>query len=127
MGDFSLYRQGADAFLAGRRRAPYVVPYRAKGNDLLSRQARNKARKLISLEDMMFLWDGICQLCKQEIIDISEASRDHIIPVSRGGLSDFDNLQLSHRSCNTAKGSRLMEDLEENEFTETENLYDLLD
>lgn len=116
MGDFSLFRNGADAFLAGRRRAPYVVPYRAKGNDLLSRQARNKARKLISLEDMMILWDGICQLCEKPIESLAQASRDHIMPVSRGGTSVFENLQLAHRSCNTDKGSRLMEDLEENEF-----------
>jgi len=111
MSDFSLHRNGADSFLAGKRRAPYVVPYRAKGNDLLSRQARNKARKLISLEDIIYLYDGICQLCKEEVALI-EASRDHIIPVSKGGESVLENLQLAHRICNTLKGSRDMEGLE---------------
>lgn len=112
MSDFSLHRNGADAFLSGRRRAPYVVPYRAKGNDLLSRQARNKARKLISLEDIIYLYDGVCQLCEAEV-SLEEASRDHIVPVSRGGESVLENLQLAHRVCNTLKGSRLMEDLDE--------------
>ena len=105
MGDFSLHRQAGDAFLSGKRRQPTVVPYRAKGNNLLSRKARNEARKLLSLEDAMYLWDGICQLCFKPIEDISEASRDHIRPIAKGGDSDFDNLQLSHRTCNTSKGS----------------------
>lgn len=92
---------------------PYVVPYRAKGNDLLSRQARNKARKLITLDEIMYLFDGICQICLKEVEDTAEASRDHIIPVSRGGESVLENLQLAHRSCNTLKGSRDMEERED--------------
>lgn len=113
MSDFSLHRQGADAFLAGKRKMPYVVPYRAKGNDLLSRQARNKARKLISIDEIIYLYDGICQICQKEVDDPAQASRDHIIPVSRGGESVLENLQLAHRSCNTDKGSKLMEDIED--------------
>jgi 5-methylcytosine-specific restriction endonuclease McrA len=32
---------------------------------------------------------------------------DHIIPVSRGGSSTWDNLQAAHRSCNSRKRDRL--------------------
>lgn len=113
MSDFSLHRQGADAYLLGKRKMPYVVPYRAKGNDLLSRQARNKARKLITLDEIMYLYEGICQICQKEVEDPAEASRDHIIPVSRGGESVLENLQLAHRKCNTDKGSKSMEDIED--------------
>lgn len=46
-------------------------------------------------------------------------SIDHIIPVSRGGHpSDLDNLQLTHRACNRAKGSKILTEkvVKENTF-----------
>lgn len=34
------------------------------------------------------------------------ASLDHIVPLSRGGKHDRQNVQISHLSCNVAKGNR---------------------
>lgn len=31
---------------------------------------------------------------------------DHVIPSSRGGSDDLDNLKLAHAVCNTARGDR---------------------
>ena len=48
--------------------------------------------------------DGhMCQLCgtTEEPFHI-----DHIIPRSKGGTSDLDNLQVLCKRCNLAKGSR---------------------
>ena len=36
-------------------------------------------------------------------------SVDHIIPCSRGGSDDLDNLQLAHRKCNRDKSDKLPE------------------
>lgn len=33
-------------------------------------------------------------------------SLDHVVPLSRGGAHDPDNVQLAHLRCNTAKGNR---------------------
>lgn len=46
---------------------------------------------------------GICALCG-EYVSLEEASRDHIVPRSRGGSNARDNIQLTHKSCNNLKG-----------------------
>jgi 5-methylcytosine-specific restriction endonuclease McrA len=46
---------------------------------------------------------GICALCGN-FVELSDASRDHIIPRSKGGGNGRDNIQLTHKSCNNLKG-----------------------
>lgn len=59
---------------------------------------------------------NICQLCGQpvdwddyiikdgvQICGDYYPSRDHIIPISKGGLHKWDNVQLAHRICNSRK------------------------
>lgn len=51
-------------------------------------------------------------------------SIDHIIPVSRGGHpSDISNLQLTHRACNRAKGSKIITEkvVKENIFIQSKD------
>jgi 5-methylcytosine-specific restriction endonuclease McrA len=31
---------------------------------------------------------------------------DHVIPVSKGGTNDLQNIRPAHRSCNSARGNR---------------------
>lgn len=58
--------------------------------------------------------DGLdCGICGDQV-DMAarwpapkSASVDHIVPVSRGGTHDEENLQLSHWACNHAKRDRL--------------------
>lgn len=51
-----------------------------------------------------------CQLCGDPVedglsfADLWAATLDHIIPRSRGGSDDDNNLQLAHRWCNSVKG-----------------------
>lgn len=52
--------------------------------------------------------DGaFCGLCKGEIKHISAIDVDHIVPISRGGSSALDNLQVAHSWCNRSKGNRM--------------------
>lgn len=46
--------------------------------------------------------NGVCQLCLKNVDEI-HATVDHIIPVSKGGTNEDDNLQLAHCWCNTIK------------------------
>lgn len=49
----------------------------------------------------------VCGICEQVIEDIEDLSIDHIIPLSRGGSNEDDNLQPAHRRCNWQKGNRM--------------------
>ncbi len=46
-----------------------------------------------------------CRMCGRSAADI-ELHVDHIRPVSRGGLTEMDNLQTLCRDCNLGKGNR---------------------
>jgi 5-methylcytosine-specific restriction endonuclease McrA len=52
-----------------------------------------------------------CQLCGKKLTK-ENVTIDHIIPISRGGTNDKDNLQPLCSSCNSYKNTRLMEELE---------------
>ena len=54
---------------------------------------------------------GKCALCGR-IIPKTEATIDHVIPLSKGGTWDRWNLQLACRSCNGEKGDKYGEDVE---------------
>jgi 5-methylcytosine-specific restriction endonuclease McrA len=46
-----------------------------------------------------------CHLCKQGPIDDDPWEVDHLRPRARGGdLTDWNNLDLAHRSCNRRRG-----------------------
>ena len=75
---------------------------------------------------------GICQICGKKIgFDCDSNSDnypsiDHIIPLSKGGLHQWDNVQLSCRGCNTAKGGKIyppMRDSGQAEGTVEETLF----
>ncbi|MBI2541531.1 DUF262 domain-containing protein [Candidatus Woesearchaeota archaeon] len=47
---------------------------------------------------------NICQICRNEIMEIDDAHVDHIERFSEGGKTTLKNAQLTHRYCNLAKG-----------------------
>lgn len=50
-----------------------------------------------------------CYLCLKTI-PINEDTLDHIIPLSKGGTNEYNNLSVSCRSCNSKKGNKLIGD-----------------
>jgi 5-methylcytosine-specific restriction endonuclease McrA len=62
----------------------------------------------VSLEELYVRDGGICGICDEEC-DYSQASIDHVFPISKGGPHVWDNVQLAHRSCNSRKGASVPE------------------
>ncbi|MHB0828007.1 MAG: HNH endonuclease [Schaalia turicensis] len=63
-----------------------------------------------ALTDRIYARDqGVCHICRTQVRR-EDASLDHLIPVSRGGLSIESNLALAHLRCNTSRGAKTLED-----------------
>lgn len=60
--------------------------------------------------------------------DPMSATVDHIIPIAKGGHpSDITNLQLAHRSCNRAKGTKIVTDIPKQEIEPNRDLPQTMD
>lgn len=72
----------------------------------------NDRRRLLFIEQrgLCYLCGGRMQLVKQSPFHMF-ASFDHIIPLARGGTWAQGNVKLAHRSCNSWKGLRLLDEL----------------
>jgi 5-methylcytosine-specific restriction endonuclease McrA len=67
-------------------------------------QTRALSRKNVLLRDRY-----TCQFCGR-IMPAHELTLDHVIPRSRGGRTDWDNLVACCHRCNNLKGDRLPEE-----------------
>ena len=47
---------------------------------------------------------GKCARCGQ-YVEVADATGDHTIPLAKGGRHNRHNIQMMHRSCNSAKGA----------------------
>jgi len=52
----------------------------------------------------------LCALCGQPIKRADDLSQDHIVPVSMGGKTELENLQVAHKKCNNDRGNLTMEE-----------------
>lgn len=52
--------------------------------------------------------DGVCNGCKTHLPFVEQFAVDHIVPRSKGGTDDIENLQLLCSMCNSIKGDRDM-------------------
>lgn len=68
-------------------------------------QTRALSRKNILLRDRY-----TCQFCGR-VLPASELTLDHVVPRSRGGHTDWDNLVACCHACNNRKGDRLPEEV----------------
>jgi 5-methylcytosine-specific restriction protein A len=72
-----------------------------------SRHARGYGGAWERLRKAILIRDGFaCQVCKQQGVLCAATQVDHIIPKSRGGTDERDNLQAICGSCHKQKTAR---------------------
>ena len=74
---------------------------------------QQKERIPLNLRRRVIERDGLhCVYCDDDLSN-AEIHMDHVIPESKGGTTDYNNLQVTCRKCNLAKGV-----LSESDFTQ---------
>lgn len=74
-----------------------------QGDGVLTRDSWARRRKQVQRRD-----GAICQYCEAYA---PYGHVDHIIPLSKGGTDDLNNLAWSCQQCNLAKGDKLVDEL----------------
>lgn len=94
------------------RKLGQAARYRAK---TVKRQQAGVRPSRIVVEQLVAIYGEVCYLCNEPIdMAIPRTSRmgatvEHIIPLSKGGTDELENLQLAHWICNNAKSDKLIE------------------
>ena len=78
-------------------------------NGTIKRRKRSKANhdNLKMRLEVVELHGIICHICNKPI-HYTDFSIDHIIPISKGGTQDLDNLVPAHKVCNSQKGNKIL-------------------
>lgn len=63
------------------------------------RYERTRGRKWMRLRHVVLVEDPVCKICNRK----ASTQVDHIIPVSKGGTDDRDNLQGACEACHEDK------------------------
>jgi 5-methylcytosine-specific restriction endonuclease McrA len=80
-----------------------AIPWGIRRSEVYEEWAQMRA----TVSPLIFERDGYkCQYCGR----LADLTIDHILPLSRGGSNNRDNLTTACRSCNSAKGDRTPEE-----------------
>jgi 5-methylcytosine-specific restriction endonuclease McrA len=73
----------------------------------------NHRFQLFTRRDIIVRDGGKCYICRKNVNLLTrDATIDHVVPKSRGGLSSPDNLRLCCNACNNKKGDFLLEEMD---------------
>ena len=96
---------------AQRRTETYKSNKRAGSRRRRARK-RNSYNETVYLEVIAQRDKHKCHICRKRVnmnlayTDKHSATMDHLIPISLGGDHTYTNIRLAHRTCNSSKGNR---------------------
>ncbi len=99
------YRQNGSFKKATKKSLNISSPSVVKAKrEAFERKKKTKAFKIWRFNQYKKTQNGLCYYCKKPIK--GAWTTDHVIPIYRGGSSDYTNLVVSCYGCNTSKGVR---------------------
>lgn len=105
--DVVLYRGGISRMtgLRSEVKSPSIIAIKGGGFNPA------KHAKVALTNDTLFQRDRhVCAYCGDKM-DSRKLSRDHIIPVSRGGLNKWTNVVTACKKCNTKKNNHMLDEV----------------
>lgn len=87
---------------------PFPTIVRYTGGVLIGRIKNITRVPKVTKKNIWLRDEGCCQYCEKKIA-LHEATVDHVIPKSKGGQNNWENVTLACAKCNQKKGSRLLE------------------
>lgn len=78
---------------------------------IVARNKQGRMRESVRFaRDTVYYRDhGKCQYCEMPL-DMKQTTYDHVIPRSKGGTHTWENVVISCKNCNGAKGNRMPRD-----------------
>ena len=98
----------------GEQRKQYHQTEKGKAAKQRARtERRTKIRMIINTLtakewlDILEKHDYRCIYCGKKLIDSFDTTRDHVIPISKGGYNTKENVVPACRCCNSKKGNKI--------------------
>lgn len=73
---------------------------------MIKKYIKKNSNVRFSKYNVMLRDNFLCQYCGIDLT-VKTATMDHVLPVSKGGVTSFDNVVTSCQPCNTNKGNDL--------------------
>jgi len=110
----NFYPDKGTIYIAGTTKGVYVegIEQVIKATDTLPDAfssewfKREERKQNTKHKQRLFRAHPYCHICGLKV-EYKEASVDHMIPLSKGGLNNANNFKLAHISCNQERGNRV--------------------